>query len=59
MASSAELAAQLEKSSPRLLTRWTKDTILIDMKTLLPEQGVVVGELFERIGRRRARLLPG
>lgn len=58
--SSAELAARLEKSSPRLLTRWTKDTILIDMKTLLPEQDVVVGELFERIGRRDAlELLPG
>lgn len=47
--SPAEFAAKLEKSSPKLLLRWTRDAVLVDMKTLLPEQDLVVAELFERI----------
>ncbi len=49
--SPAEFAAKLEKSSPKLLIRWTRDAVLVDMKTLLPEQDLVVAELFERPDR--------
>lgn len=47
--SPAEFASKLEKLSPKLLVRWTRDSVLLDMKTLLPEQDVVVPELFERM----------
>ena len=58
--SAAELAAKFEKLSPKLLVRWTKDSVLIDMKTLPPEQDPVVGELFDRIARPDALdILPG
>lgn len=48
-ANAAELAATLEKASPRLLARWTRDAVLFDMRTIPPEQDLVVAELFERI----------
>ncbi len=58
--SAAELAAKFEKTSPKLLVRWTKDALLIDMKTLPPEQDVVVDELFEKIDHPDAlEMLPG
>lgn len=47
--SPAELAAKLESGSPRLLVRWTRDAALLDMKTVPPEQDVVVAEIFEKI----------
>lgn len=47
--SAAELAADLETGSPKLLVRWTRDALLIDLKTLSPEQDVLVAEVFERI----------
>ncbi len=48
-ASPAELAAFLEKSSPRLLARWTRDTLLLDLRTLPPELDTVVAEIFEKL----------
>lgn len=45
----AELALLLEASSPRLLTRWTRDVLTIDMKTVAPERDLVVAEIFEKI----------
>ena len=45
----AELAARLEAENPRLLARWNKDALLLDMKTIAPEQDVLVAELFERL----------
>lgn len=56
--SPAEFAAKLEKTSPRLLARWTQDVLVIDMKTLAPDQDVVVSELFERLSNsERAEIL--
>lgn len=52
--SPAEFAAKLETTSPKLLLRWTRDSVLIDMKTLTPEQDVVVFELFERLSKKDA-----
>ena len=58
--SAAELAAKFEKLSPKLLMRWTKESVFIDMKTLLPEQDLVVGELFDRVAHPDALdILPG
>jgi len=45
----AELAARLEAENPKLLTRWNKDAVLLDMKTIEPEQDVLIVELFERL----------
>ncbi|MBP3530415.1 MAG: hypothetical protein J6K25_04435 [Thermoguttaceae bacterium] len=45
----AELALRLETSSPRLLTRWTRDSLTLDLKTVAPEQDLVVAEIFEKI----------
>ena len=46
--SPAEMALSLEKKSPRLLVRWTRDAVLIDPRTFPAEQDVVVAELFEK-----------
>ena len=47
--SAAEFAAKLEReSSPSLLVKWTRDSVFIDLKTLAPEQDLVVSELMER-----------
>ena len=48
----AEFAAKLETTSPKLLVRWTRDAVHVDMKTLLPEQDIVVSELFEQLSRQ-------
>ncbi|MBQ6828693.1 MAG: hypothetical protein IJO46_11835 [Thermoguttaceae bacterium] len=45
----AELALLLEASSPRLLTRWTRDALTLDLKTVAPEYDLVVAEIFEKI----------
>lgn len=45
----AELALLLEASSPRLLTRWTRETLTLDLKTVAPEQDLIVAEIFEKI----------
>ncbi|MBQ1865143.1 MAG: hypothetical protein IIU43_09870 [Thermoguttaceae bacterium] len=50
--SPAEFAAKLETTSPKLLVRWTRDAVHVDMKTLLPEQDIVVSELFEQLSRQ-------
>ncbi len=50
-ASPAELALALEKSSPKLLVRWTRDTILLDLRTFAAEQDIVVSELFDKQSR--------
>jgi len=45
----AELAARLEAENPKILTRWNKDALLLDMKTIEPEQDALVAEIFERL----------
>ena len=50
-ASPAELAVTLEKKSPKLLVRWTRDAVLLDLRTFPAEQDIVVAELFERQAR--------
>ncbi|MBQ6828946.1 MAG: hypothetical protein IJO46_13125 [Thermoguttaceae bacterium] len=45
----AELALLLEASSPRLLARWTRDALTLDLKTVAPERDLVVAEIFEKI----------
>ena len=47
--SSAEFAARLEKSSPRVLARWTPDVVLLDVRTIAPDQDGLVADLFERL----------
>ena len=47
--SPAELAALLEKGAPRLLARWTRDSLFLDMRTLPPELDLVVAEIFEKL----------
>ena len=47
--SPAELAALLEKGAPRLLVRWTRDSLFLDMRTLPPELDLVVAEIFEKL----------
>ncbi|MCF0233356.1 MAG: hypothetical protein HUK22_00095, partial [Thermoguttaceae bacterium] len=49
--SPAELAERLKNSSPRLLVRWTRDAALIDVKTVAPEQDLVVHDVFEKLSR--------
>jgi len=39
----------LEASSPRLLARWTRDALTLDLKTVAPERDLVVAEIFEKI----------
>lgn len=46
--SPAELAAKLEKGSPKLLVRWTQDSVLLDLRTLAPENDLLVLEIFEQ-----------
>lgn len=53
-ASPAEFAATLEKHSPRLLVRWTRDSILLDLRGILPEQDPVVVEIFEKLDRSKS-----
>ncbi len=52
--SSAELVAALETGSPKLLAKWTRDSILIDLKTVPPELDLDVAEIFERVSARAA-----
>lgn len=47
-ASPAEMALSLEKKSPKLLVRWTRDSVLLDLRTFPAEQDIVVAELFEK-----------
>ncbi len=56
--SPAEFAAMLEKTSPKLLLRWTRDVVLIDMKTLLPEQDLIVSDLFGSLAEKNRENSP-
>ncbi len=51
----AELALLLEASSPRLLARWTRDALTLDLKTVAPERDLVVAEVFEKIAPAEQR----
>ena len=54
--SSAELAEALERGTPKLLVKWTRDSILVDLKTVPAELDLAVAEIFERVSERGAEL---
>ena len=50
----SDVVAALETGSPKLLAKWTRDSILIDLKTVPPELDLDVAEIFERVSARAA-----